>query len=422
MTEIKWLLYRMLLLLIGVHPKKTHIELPQNYTVTSDSQFQWVFCTTIGELNACKPLIEKISSRGQLVLITDRDCYKEAFKAHFPNAIIVELNGSNNEADNLIKSIKPENFYICEVPLLPNDAPCRLSYPFLKQIKSSGSSLYLVNGWIYGYEPSCRQDSIERKFFTKEYIALFDHIMVQTEDVKNKLISIGASPTNIHITGNMKFDAVSDKSFSIKDDISQKIINHLSNMENHLTFVAGCLSSDWEYELLIDAFSELSTQNKNAFMILAPRHPEKSEQLAAIDKLLTTRSIKHQFKSQIKSGLNTDTRVLVLDTFGELKSYYAYADISYIGRNHNILEPITFGKPVVILSGWEATYPSYPIYKMAIENELVIEAKDNESIHEALRQAQAVNIEDYSRKLDQKLTGLATALKRNCEIIFDPIL
>ena len=157
-------------------------------------------------------------------------------------------------------------------------------------------------------------------------------------------------------------------------------------------------------------------------MILAPRHPEKADQLAIIEELLTTRNINHQFKSQIKSELKADTRILVLDTFGELKSYYACADISYIGRNHNILEPITFGKPVVILPGWDATYPSYPIYKMAIENELVIEAKDNESIHKALLQAQAVNIEDYSKKLDLKLTGLATALNLNSEIIFGPAL
>ena len=56
-----------------------------------------------------------------------------------------------------------------------------------------------------------------------------------------------------------------------------------------------------------------------------------------------------------KEGKNLENyRVLILDTIGFLGRAYSYADIAYVGGAagntglHNILEPATFGIPIVI--------------------------------------------------------------------------
>ena len=67
---------------------------------------------------------------------------------------------------------------------------------------------------------------------------------------------------------------------------------------------------------------------------------------------------------------------VVLDTMGELRDFYLAATVAYVGRDHNLLEPLAFDKPVFVGPGWDARYPSYPVYKMLMEQGALIEATD----------------------------------------------
>src|SRR5690606_39666103 len=84
--------------------------------------------------------------------------------------------------------------------------------------------------------------------------------------------------------------------------------------------------------------------------VIAP-HNIKSEQI---------QSLKSQINRPVvlfseKEGKNlSDFEVLIIDTIGILTKIYSYADIAYVGGGfgnpgvHNILEPATFGIPIVI--------------------------------------------------------------------------
>jgi 3-deoxy-D-manno-octulosonic-acid transferase len=252
--------------------------------------------------------------------------------------------------------------------------------------------------------------------FSKDYLALFDTMTVQTEQIKQSLIQSGADPETLFVTGNMKFDAIYDIKVSYKDAVSESIVKHLALPQTN-TLVAGCLSEPWEYQLLVDSYKVMLQHQAESVMVMAPRHPEKAEQLELIRKILSDAELNFEFKSQMSEGLKPDTQVLVLDTFGELRSYYSAADISYMGRNHNILEPLAFGKPVVILSGWEQTYPSYPVYQLALENDLVIQIEDEQSLGDTLVRIQQQDLAAHQLNLEQKLSTLATALEQNIKIL-----
>ena len=415
MELFKWQLYKFLLFIIGSKKEKLKIT-PPNKICTSNNGFYWVFCSTIGELNGCKPLIEKISKQGQLVLLTDRLCYQEAFHLHFPDAILIEINGSIAEAQQLTTKYPPNDFYVCEIPCTPNDAPCRLSYEFLRTVKSKEVNIVMVNGWLYQYPPSCRQDVIERKFFTKEYINLFDILLVQTEKIKQALVEKGANPKLLHVTGNLKFDALKDQAIHIKDDVSKTILTQLAK-PNSKTIVAGCLSGEYEYQLLISSFKLVLKEFPAARLVIAPRHPEKKEQLSKIKDLLTEHALSHEFKSQLRDKLNDDTKVLVLDTFGELRSYYSIATAAYVGRNHNLLEPLTFGKPVVTLSGWESTYPSYPVYEITKQKGLIIEVDGDKAVSDALINALDLDLEKFNNTMLEQLASLDSCLELNGKLL-----
>ena len=112
---------------------------------------------------------------------------------------------------------------------------------------------------------------------------------------------------------------------------------------------------------MLNAFDVVLRQLPSALLILAPRHPEVKDRMTKLRTMLAERRLQYAFRSEmgdvpIPGALNC----LVLDTMGELKDFYAAGTIAYVGLNHNVLEPIAYGKPVVVTPGWEPVYPKLP--------------------------------------------------------------
>ncbi|MDO6709195.1 glycosyltransferase N-terminal domain-containing protein [Aliiglaciecola sp. 2_MG-2023] len=416
MELIKWWFYSLILSVIGEKQNPLIFTQPDNQSKDSQKPFIWIFCSTIGELNGCKPVIDTLAKDYSLVLISDRDCYAEAYRVQFPEAHIVQLTGWKNEAKSLYKLFPTKHFILCEIPCMPNDAPCRLAYAFLRFLKKQNTTLIAVNSWLYEYAPSCKQDVIERRLFAKEYVQLFDSFMVQTDSVKAKLSTVGASESKIYVTGNLKFDAVSDLKVQFKDDHAKSLFTQLNSLDNPI-FVAGSLSDKNEYLALIDAFIALKKNSPSALMIMAPRHPEKQQQLDEIAELLAHKNLRFQFRSQIENRMSPALDVLVLDTFGELRGLYSVSDFSYIGKNHNVLEPLAFGKPVVVVNGWESTYPSYPVYEISKQHNLLFEVNNTNSLGEELIKVSQLDLNTFGEQTKSTLTNLATTLSKNISIM-----
>jgi 3-deoxy-D-manno-octulosonic-acid transferase len=82
---------------------------------------------------------------------------------------------------------------------------------------------------------------------------------------------------------------------------------------------------------------------------------------------------------------NIESSLLILNTIGHLASAYHYADVAFIGggftgRLHNILEPLSFGVPV--LTG--PVHSKFPEAEMAKEAGVLFEVKDAEQFSEQL--------------------------------------
>ena len=369
MEQIKWIFYKFLLSLLEPRNSEPAIYYPEKKAPTN-VKWQWFFSSTIGELNACKGLIEAIEAQGPLVLLTDRECYIDTYQQAFPNAAVVCLSGTLAEAEKLVHLLPPTAVYLGEIPCLPNDAPCRLSYQLLRTAKQSGASLFAANAWLYNYQPACKQDWLERKLFTKDYVKLFSLILAQTPEIKDKLIAKGASSANISVTGNMKFDALKNDDLGRVKPNTAEVLSHYQQIDNRV-FVAGNLSGLDEYQLTIESFTLIKQQTPTIKLIIAPRHPEKKEQVEQVIELLQSNNLSFEQMSQLAGPPSVDIDVLILDTFGDLKSCYSIADVTYVGRNHNVLEPLIFKKPVLVLPDWNNMYPSFPAYQLAKNQQLL---------------------------------------------------
>ena len=88
----------------------------------------------------------------------------------------------------------------------------------------------------------------------------------------------------------------------------------------------------------------------NSSFIIAP-HNIKSEQIQELKNSIIQKTI--LFSEKENKNLS-EFQVFIIDTIGILTKIYSYADIAYVGGGfgnpgvHNILEPATFGVPIVI--------------------------------------------------------------------------
>jgi 3-deoxy-D-manno-octulosonic-acid transferase len=105
-----------------------------------------------------------------------------------------------------------------------------------------------------------------------------------------------------------------------------------------------------EEEMLAPVFANLFQKHPRALVLLAPRHPERFDSVAA---LLQQKRIRYVRRSQ-RTGEGIAGSVLLLDTIGELSALYALADVAFVGGSlvprggHNILEPARYGAAIVV--------------------------------------------------------------------------
>jgi 3-deoxy-D-manno-octulosonic-acid transferase len=105
-----------------------------------------------------------------------------------------------------------------------------------------------------------------------------------------------------------------------------------------------------EEKILLAAFASARSRFPKLSMVLAPRHPER---FAEVEKLLKDSPFGFQRKSEMNSGQFFDNDILLLDTVGELREFFAAADIAFVGGSlvdiggHNVLEPARYHKPIL---------------------------------------------------------------------------
>lgn len=380
----------------------------------------WVFASTIGEVNAISPLLRELISHHtdlQLVLLTDRNIYRESYLAQFPLAEVVEIGASASPALALARLRPPQLFVVAEIPCLPADAPCRLPFGYLYIARQSGARLALVNGWLYRYAPSCRLDDIERRLLGSSYLRLFDVLCVQTEAVAEHLREAGAPNDRLHVTGNIKFDAMQSAPRFWQETPSPQTLNSIEQSLRPV-IVAGCVTDDDERDLVLDAFEILLQTHPDSLLVLAPRHPENPDVMNSLRINLQNRHLTYRCRSEAgDQDVPAKLSILVLDSMGELRDFYARAHVAHVGKDHNLLEPLAFSKPVTVMPGWNPTYPSHPVYSIIIFEQLAFETVSGEML--AAHWSARLRVPDVAEpNFSSPLNRLSGATHRSLDCLF----
>ena len=289
----------------------------------------WFHAASLGEYEQGLPVIEKIKLKypGHKIVLTFFS--PSGFEIRKINAVAdvtvyLPLDTKFN-VKKFLKIVHPEIVFFIKYEFWPN---------YLNELKNRKIKTYLISGVF-------RKNQIFFKWyggFYRNALKTFDYFFIQNESSKVLLQSIGFS--NVKISGDTRFDRVIS---ILNKDNSLDFIEKFKN--NTITIVIG---SSWpkDESLIVNYIN----QSKNIKFIIAP-HNIKSEQ---IQQLKNSISKKVVLNSEMDNKNLSDFHVFIVDNIGILTKIYSYADIAYVGGGfgnpgvHNILEPATFGIPIVI--------------------------------------------------------------------------
>lgn len=277
----------------------------------------WFHCSSIGELNAIFPLAQKFEDK--LISVFTKTGFEYA-KKNFRNTKIFRYFLDNPFVLKKILSEKPEVLIIAETEIWPN---------LINKSYKNGLKIFLVNG---RFSDKSYKMYKAFSFIFKPIFKKFLRIYARTEEDKLKFENLEAN--DVVFLGDLKVDAIS---MNIRD-ISREELGFKTN-DFIITF--GSVRSKEIEKILrvIDYFKDYK-------FVIAPRHLENIQKI--VDGL-NRRRIDFSLRFPLKPS-----RVLILNSLGDLKSIYKISDVCFIGGTledyggHNVLESLYFKKITIV--------------------------------------------------------------------------
>lgn len=296
----------------------------------------WVHAVSVGEALAAQPVVEEILEQrpGTSIVFTTttltgqaqaRRLYPDATVTYFPFDFAFSVR-------RFLDHHRPRVFATLETEIWPN---------VTRIARQRGLRLILANGRI-----SDRSLPRYRAFraVVGSVLRKYDRILAREETDQERFVAIGAPPEIVEISGNVKFDYEPDES-------SLEIGPVLETLFAGRKVVVLGSTMEGEDEALLPEIERLLAEH-HAFVVIAPRKPERFELVAG---LLATSPLRFVRRSDLDAAhppQPAQADVLLLDNLGELARVYRYATVAFVGGTlmptggHNPIEPAAAGVPV----------------------------------------------------------------------------
>lgn len=325
-------------------------------------EYLWFHVASLGEFEQAVPVMEMIRTEFPeyriLVTFFSPSGYENKKKHPLANIITYLPLDTPRNARKFLDLVQPKMAFFIKYEIWPN---------YLRELRKREIRTFLISG-------AFRKDQIYFKpygKFMQKALESFEYFFVQNRESKELLNAIGFD--NVSISGDTRFDRVSRQlEYDNRLEFAEEFI------QNQLCVVAG---STWpeDEELLVPYIN--SGPQKVKF-IIAP-HEIKSEKIEQLLRQLKKTCVLY---SEREGKDLSEYQVLIVDTIGLLGKLYSYAQIAYVGGAagntglHNILEPATFGIPIIIGKNFD----KFPEAKRLQQLAGLYSAKDPEEFHELM--------------------------------------
>lgn len=290
----------------------------------------WLHCVSVGETRAAEPLIKTLQTQ---------------YPQH--QILITNTTPTGRETSELLFGDAVQRVY------LPYDLPFAVRR-FLKHFKPKIGLIMETELW-FNLISACKKNEIpllllnarlsekSAKGYTKlgclvtEGLKSLSAIAAQTSADALRLQKLGAR--NVQVTGNVKFD-VKPPLNSLEQGLALRAL-----LGDKIIFLAAS-TREGEEILVLEAIKDL-----NILTVIVPRHPQRFDE---VEQLIKNAGLNYVRRSQLEGPIHSSIQVILGDSMGELFSYYAACDFTFVGGSllkfggQNLIEAASMGKPILI--------------------------------------------------------------------------
>jgi len=303
----------------------------------------WVHCVSVGETLAALPLIRELQRQYAgytLMITTTTPTGSEQVRQTLGDKVVhvympYDLPGS---VRRFMDVVQPRMVIILETEIWPNlFALCSA-----RQIPVAIINARLSPSSYKGYSRATR--------LTSQTLHSLSLIAAQSEMDAERFRNLGALRERVKVLGNIKFDMDSLDEIEIESRTLHENW-HLGDAKR-LVWIAAS-THEGEDETVLAAFEQVRNRLPDALLVLVPRHPERFK---VVEKLCKDWVGSHGGDVVLRSNarlIDDNTAIFIGDTMGELRLFYAAADVVFVGGSlvacggHNILEPAALARPVI---------------------------------------------------------------------------
>lgn len=311
----------------GVLGRKETFSKLESFLSVTDKTI-WFHCASLGEYEQGLPVFEAIRKNytEHKIILSFFSPSGFEIRKNTPIAdLVVYLPiDSKTNARQFIRLLKPELTVFVKYDIWPN---------YLIELNRLNLKSILISAAL-------RPSQIYFKWYGglfQKALKSFNHIF--TQDIETVQLLKKINYTEVTFAGDTRYDRVTNQ-LQLNNTL-----DFIETFKNKKTLLV--IGSSWEADenLYLDAINT----SKNLKIIIAP-HEIKPNKIDVLKQKLN-------LKTGLYSNLNhldlEALDVLIVDTIGLLTKIYSYANLAYVGGAaghtglHNILEPATFGIPVL---------------------------------------------------------------------------
>ena len=297
----------------------------------------WIQAVSVGEMNLALGLVAALRQRfpkHQFIVTTTTTTGYTFGRERLPAEVSLlyfpqDFPGAVRRAYNLIQ---PDFIVLMESEVWPNH---------VWEGARRGVPIFLVNARM---SPRTERRHHNGQWLFRQVFNKITLVGAQSQEDADNFYRFGAP--RVELTGNLKYDTALAPAGAAPMNVRQ-ILDEIGVATTRPILVAG---STWpgEEEIIFDAVTELQHKLPDLFLVLVPRHVERTPEIVELAK---RKNIKLALRKAGAPVANPDC--LLVNTTGELKWFYGVATVIFVGKSlvgtggQNIVEAAASGHPVV---------------------------------------------------------------------------
>lgn len=349
-----------------------------NITRLTDKKCIWIHAVSVGEVNATRLLVEKLSQMPgdyEIVISATTDTgyaranaiYKGKLKVFF---FPLDISWMMRKA---FDNIRPDICLSMELEVWPN----------LTMIANKRNiPVVIINGRLSDRSfPRYKLiRPITRWMFSK--VSLF---LAQTDEYAERFRHLGCPAERVIVTNSLKYDTAEiTDTIEGADTVAERI-----NLQGGRLLVAGG-TGPGEEKILLEVFDRLKESEGFSDLRIAvvPRKPERFGEVADMIKASNFSFVKYSDLKENNTKAQGKPEIVLGDTMGDLKKFYSLASVVFVGRTlvpmggSDMMESVALGKCTIF---GEHTFNFKQTVKSLLDGNGAIEVKDENELFETIK-------------------------------------